>query len=149
MASFSATEWIAASPQMIFDFMIEPANSHKVMHNVTNNEWITDGPVGVGSRFRETRLMNGKEATSEIEITTYEPPHRYSATSTMSGITATYHYTLAPEREGTRIDLTAEVSAGGVKKLMVPIVVGVMKKQDGDHLQNLKKAIEGAAEPMV
>ena len=147
MASFSATEWIAVPPQIIFDFMIEPANSHKVMHNVTNNEWITDDPVGVGSRFRETRMMNGKEATSEIEITTYEPPHRYAATSTMSGITATYHYTLSPEREGTCIDLTAEVSGSGVKKLMVPIVVGVMKKQDGDHLQNLKKAVEGAAEP--
>ena len=146
MAGFSATEWIAAAPQTIFDFMIEPANASKVMDNVTNNEWVTDDPVGVGSRFRETRVMNGKEATSEIEITAYEPPHRYSATSTMSGITASYHYTLAPERDGTRIDLTAEVSGSGVKKLMVPIVVGFMKRQDGDHLQNLKKAVEHSVE---
>lgn len=147
MAEFTATEWIYATPNAVFNFMLTPDNAHKVMPSVKENVQITEGPVDVGTRFRETRLINGKEATAEIEVTTFEPPRRYSATSSQGGITATYHYTLAPEQNGTRIKLQAEVAASGVKKLVVPMILMMMKKQDGDHLQNLKRAVESQERP--
>ena len=45
--------------------------------------------------------------------------------------------------DGTRVELVCEVKAGGLKKLMLPLVVSILKKEDGDHLQRLKKALEG------
>lgn len=142
MAGFSATAWINASPQQVYDFMLEPTNVSKVMPNITRYEKLTDGPVRVGTRYRETRLIRGQEATSEIEVTAFEPSHRYAATSIHSGITTTYDYRFAPENDGTRVDLTAEVSGAGIKKLIVPVVVGIIKKEDGDHLMQLKTAVE-------
>jgi len=49
--------------------------------------------------------------------------------------------------DGTRIDLTCTVSARGLKKAIVPVVVNILKKEDGDHLQQLKSAMEGRSEP--
>ena len=142
MAGFNATEWIAKPPQEVFEYTIDIDNAALILSNVTHAEMISNGAVGLGSRFRETRTMNGRATTSELEVTTFEPPHQYAATLEQSGIYATYLYTFRPEKNGTRVNLSAKVSANGVKKLMLPIVVSFMKKADGDHLQRLKHAVE-------
>jgi hypothetical protein len=58
------------------------------------------------------------------------------------GIETIYRYKLHPERHGTRIDLVCEIKASGLKKLMLPIVALVLKKEDGAHLQRLKQVLE-------
>jgi hypothetical protein len=35
-----------------------------------------------------------------------------------------------------------EVKAKGIKKLMLPLVASILKKEDGDHLQRVKKVLE-------
>jgi hypothetical protein len=59
-----------------------------------------------------------------------------------SGIETVYHYNFQSERDGTRIDLVCEVEARGFKKLLLPLVASILKKEDGDHLQRVKKALE-------
>ena len=59
-----------------------------------------------------------------------------------SGIQTVYRYNFQPERDGTRIDLVCEVKAKGINKLMLPLVVSILKKEDGDHLQRVKKVLE-------
>lgn len=145
MAGFTATEFVNATPQDVFDFMTNYANAPKLLEGVVSNEPLTDGPVGVGSRFMEKRVTNGKETVMELEVVTYDPPHRYAAGGTMMGITATYHYQLTSENGGTRVDLEAEVSSGLLMKLMLPAVVKQMQKQDAQHLPMLKSAVEAEA----
>ena len=79
----------------------------------------------------------------ELEVVTYDPPRRYAAGGTMMGVTATYHYELVPESDGTRVNLEAEVTSGILMKLMLGAVVKQMQKQDADHLPMLKTAVEG------
>jgi hypothetical protein len=64
-----------------------------------------------------------------------------------SGIQTVYRYNLQPESDGTRIDLVCEITARGIKKLMLPLVAAILKKEDGDHLQRVKRVLEdgGAA----
>jgi hypothetical protein len=35
-----------------------------------------------------------------------------------------------------------EVKTVGMKKLMLPLVVSILRKEDGDHLQRVKKVLE-------
>ena len=35
-----------------------------------------------------------------------------------------------------------ELQAGGLRRMMLPMVATIMKKEDGDHLQRLKAYIE-------
>ncbi len=142
MTGFEQTEWIARKPEAVFAFLTDANNASKAMPQIKQMVKLTDGPVVAGTRYRETRIVNGKEAQAELEVTRFDPPHHYSMRNATEGIETIYHYTFTPEREGTRVALRCELKAGGIKKLMLPIVAGVLKKEDGDHLQRLKAAVE-------
>ena len=142
MAGFNLNEWISRSPKEVFDFITSSDNAPKVVQSVKSMVKLTEGPVRVGTRYRETRLMNGKEAHAELEVVEYEPDQKYAMRNVTEGIETVYRYTFHPQAEGTRVDLICEVRAGGLKKLMLPMVASVLKKEDGDHLQSLKKVLE-------
>lgn len=135
-------EWIARTPKEVFDFITASENAPKVTSSIVSMVKLTEGIVGVGTRYRETRLMNGKEHSTELEVAAYEPDQRYAMKNLTEGIETIYHYSFKPEKEGTRIELVCEVKATGFKKLMVPVVASILKKEDGDHLQRLKQAME-------
>jgi hypothetical protein len=96
----------------------------------------------VGTRYRETRLMHGKEQTAELEVSEYAEPNAYAMRNVTSGIETVYRYTLQPEKDGTRINLVCEIKAAGIKKIMQPLVAIILKKEDGAHLQRLKQVLE-------
>ena len=142
MTGFNVNEWVARSPQEVFDFSTASENAPKIAQSVKSMVKLTDGPLRVGTRFRETRLMGGKEQQAELEIVEFEPTQRYSMQNLTEGIETVYRYNLQPERAGTRIDLVCEVKAKGIKKLILPLVASILKKEDGDHLQRVKKVSE-------
>ena len=142
MPGFTLNEHINRSPEEVFAFISNLENASKIMESVVENIKLTEGPMRVGTRFRETRMMNGKEEQSELEVVAYEPGRGYAVQNATQGITSTYTYTLSPTNGGTDVTLVCDVTAGGVKKLMVPMVVAVLKKEDGDHLERLKQAME-------
>ena len=142
MTGFNMSEWVARPPKEVFDFITTSENASKIVQSVTSLVKLTDGPVRVGTRYRETRLMGGKEQQAELEIVEFEPTQKYAMQNVTSGIETVYRYNLQPERDGTRINLVCEVKAKGIKKLMLPLVVSILKKEDGDHLQRVKKVLE-------
>src|SRR5689334_2124639 len=142
MAGFNMSEWVARPPKEVFDFITTPENAPKIVSSVTSMVKLTDGPVRVGTRYRETRLMNGKEQQAELEIVEFESARKYAMQNVTEGIEVVYRYNLQPERDGTRIDLLCELKATGIKKLMLPLVASILKKEDGDHLQRVKKVLE-------
>lgn len=142
MATFEMTEWIARPPKEVFQFVTDAANAPKVVSSVVRVEPLSDGPLGVGTRYRETRLIQGKEQQAELEVVAFDSGSRYSVRNETQGIETIYDYVFSPENEGTRIDLTCHVTARGLKKAMVPLVVNILKKEDGDHLERLKGVME-------
>jgi uncharacterized protein YndB with AHSA1/START domain len=142
MAGFNLRELISHSPKEVFDFITSSDNAPKVVQSVKSMVKLTEGPVRVGTRYRETRLMNGKEQHAELEVVAYEPNQKYAMKNVTEGIETVYQYTFHPEANGTRVDLVCEVRAGGLKRFMLPMVASILKKEDGDHLQRLKKALE-------
>jgi uncharacterized protein YndB with AHSA1/START domain len=143
MAGFNLSEWIARPPKEVFDFITSSDNAPKVVPSVKSMVKLTDGPVRAGTRYRETRLMHGKEQHAELEVAAYEPNQKYAMKNVTEGIETVYRYTFQPEADGTRVDLVCEVMASGLKKLMLPMVASILKKEDGDHLQKLKRTLEG------
>lgn len=142
MSGFEMNEWITRTPKQVFDFVTASENAPKVVSSVVSMVKLTEGPVRVGTRYRETRLMNGKEAQAELEVVDFEPGQRYVMKNVTEGIETIYRYTFKQENGGTRVDLVCELSASGLKKLMLPMVASILKKEDGDHLQRLKQAAE-------
>jgi carbon monoxide dehydrogenase subunit G len=91
-------------------------------------EMLTEGPFGVGTRWKETRVMFGKEATEEMEITEYVPGDHYVAEAESCG--AHYRSVVRYEPSGEGTDVTMEFGAEPISflaKLMTPLS-GLMTK---------------------
>lgn len=142
MAGFEMNEWIARTPKEVFDFITASENAPKITSSIVSMVKLTGGIVGLGTRYRETRLMNGKEHSTELEVVAYESSQQYAMKNSTEGVETVYHYTFKPEKDGTRVNLVCEIKANGIKKLMIPLVASILKKEDGDHLQRLNQAME-------
>ena len=145
MGSFKSDVLIAAPSERVFAALTDLANAPKLLSGVGEVQLLTPGPLGKGSRFRETRTVMGSTETVEVEISEFEPNKRYAARNEMNGIKVVYCYDVQARDSGTRVEFECQVTARGLKKLMVPIVVGVLKKTDRQHLESLKQLVESGA----
>lgn len=143
MGTFQISEYIDRSPEETFDFATNFDTVPKWMPGVVRIEKMTPGPIGPGTLFRETRLMGSREHSAVIEVSEHVRPTTHVGSATCMGCLATYRYRFKPEGKGTRVEMIAEVTGKGLAKLMAPMFLMAMKKQDGDQLARLKAAIEG------
>ncbi|HYP45445.1 MAG TPA: SRPBCC family protein [Propionibacteriaceae bacterium] len=142
MNGFRFSEHIERSPSEVFAVISDPREAIGFLDNITDSKKLTDGPIGVDTTFRETRVVSGRESSTDLRITAYEPDTHVGVRAAAEGITVTYQYRLAPDGDGTRLDWTCELEAGGLRRMMLPLVAAIMKKEDGDHLQRLKAYME-------
>ncbi|KMJ59250.1 hypothetical protein AB685_09375 [Bacillus sp. LL01] len=139
---------ISKPVEEVFSFASNLDNSTQVMENVVAIEKLTDGPLNVGSKFKETREIRGRKASSIIEFTEYIPNERYAVKSETNGLKVIYYYDFKPTVEGgTKVHFQGDIHTSGIiMKLTKPIIRKILKKEDGDHLNQLKRLIEGTAD---
>jgi len=70
-------KYIEAPREVVFDAALDLHSAAENIGAITKMEVLTDGPIGLGTRFRETRVMFRKEATELMEITVFERPARF------------------------------------------------------------------------
>lgn len=146
MFGFSVDCHIAAPPDVVFARASDFRRAPETVTAITRMEILTSGPVGVGMRFRETRVLFGREATEEMTITAFEPPRRYTLSAESHG--SRYHTELsfAPDGQGTRMTMTFQgtpvtLMARIMSVLMKPMMKTVMKACAKD-LDDIKAAAE-------
>ena len=151
MAGFSVTRRIDAPVDEVFAVFADFEHAAERIDGIKVLDVLTGGPIGVGSRFRETRVMFGKEATEEMEITAFERGRSYTVECTSHGSHYTSVYTFEPRHDGTDVTLSFDVEAISLfAKLMSPIagtLVKAMQKlmvEDIDDLQRYLEASSGS-----
>ncbi|MGD6792920.1 SRPBCC family protein [Metabacillus indicus] len=143
MSAFHDEVTIDAPVEEAFAFAANPENALQFMENVIKVEKLTDGPAAKGTQYRETREIRGRQASAVIEFTEYVPSAKFSVKSEMNGMETVYHYSFTKAGNQTVIRFECEITAKTLKmKLIKPVFAKIMKKEDGDHLKHLKKAIE-------
>ena len=147
MKSFHFNEHIAQPPDTVFDVISDPREATEFLDGITASTKLTDGPITVGTTFRETRTVNGKVSSADLVITDLEPGTHIGVSTEAEGITVTYHYRLTPDGNGTRLDWECELHANGLRRMMLPVIAAIMKREDGDHLKRLKAYIETNRQP--
>ena len=142
MNGFRFTEHINRPPHEVFAVISNPTEATRFLDNITESRKLSDGPIAIGSAFRETRTIGGKQSTTDLVITAYEPDAHVGVSAEAEGITVVYHYRLSPEDGGTRLEWACDLEASGLRRMMLPMVASIMKKEDGDHLRRLKAYVE-------
>jgi len=138
----AATVRIDRPPDEVWRHLLDPGRIATWMPDVIRLEKVTEGALGVGARYRETRRIGRQEHTQTLEVTAYEEGRRYAVTAEARGLRGTYTYALAPEDGGTRVDLAATLSGRGLMRLLAPFVARLMRRQVRDRLDRLKRAVE-------
>jgi hypothetical protein len=86
MANFQLTKRITAPVDVVFDVASDLGRAAETFRAIEKIEVLTPGPVGVATRWRETRRMMGREATETIEFTAFDRPRSYTAGCESCGV---------------------------------------------------------------
>lgn len=146
--NFSVTEWINASPNIVYGVATNLDLAGKWMPNFVRMEKLTPGEFRPGTKFRETRKMFGKTATETFEVVSAEPPHRLVlAVDGTQGTSKRGHYEFVhefvPEGEGTRVTLHGTISRmSWLMQGIGRVFLGSMKKACAADLKAMKTYVE-------
>ena len=147
MYGFRVDTQIAAPVDRVFAAATDFSRASETIQGIKKVELLTDGPVGHGTRFRETRIMFGREATEVMEVTGFEPPHRYTLGAESHG--CRYHTEWIFSKAGenaTRVEMVFDaVPTTTLAKIMSFMMKPLTKKMVqicAKDLDDLKESIE-------
>ncbi len=150
MAVFESSIHIDAPTDRVYDIITDLHGAQERIEGIKALEVLTDGEFGVGTRFRETRVMFGKEATEEMEVTEVNPGKSYATGAESCG--CKYHSVIGvePDGEGSRLTMSMQATPmtlvgkvmSGVMSLMMKRVIRKCFEAD---LSDIKRAAESDA----
>ena len=126
----------------VFDAVADQTNEPRYNPSMTVSRQVTDGPIGVGTRFVATVLSRGRPLGVDIEVTRYERPSVLGSRSVMAGSTVVGELRLEPEASGTRLTWDWDVTVAGPARLLAPLVVVVGRRQERAIWAGLKDWLE-------
>ena len=106
LSSISIDRLIDASPERVFAHATNVEAWAEIVPAITKIELLTPGPVQVGTRFRETRIMMGREATEEMEFLVLDSPTQYVLGAESHGSRYRTTLNLTPVGESTKLTMT-------------------------------------------
>jgi hypothetical protein len=124
MIVWSSSIDIRRPPEVVFEFL---ANIQDVVQAedspVLALDLITEGPPGLGSRYREVvQMMPLFKGEIISEITAFDSPRVLEMDWKGPGMTGTDRYELATIQVGTRLNHTKWVSCPGLLRIMEPVM---------------------------
>ncbi|MEU1255559.1 SRPBCC family protein [Streptomyces chartreusis] len=142
---------IAAGQGSVWESLTDLRGMVHVLSGVSGVEVLTEGAFGVGTRWRETRRMFGKEATEEMWVTLCEPPERYVVEAESHGTHYVSEWALraeGPSETTVRMTFTGVTSggvAGVLAKLFGSLGSRAVAKAIAKDLDDIAAAVEGRA----
>lgn len=97
---------IAAPAGRVWAVLTDIEAAPRVISGIEKVEMLSDRPFGVGTRWRETRRMLGKEATEEMWVTASEPSKRCVIEAGSRGVHYVSEFLLTEEGGATSVRLT-------------------------------------------
>jgi uncharacterized protein YndB with AHSA1/START domain len=149
MGQITTSRTIAAPPERVFAAIADIESFVEINPNITKVEFHSEQRSGVGTRFRETRLMRAKEASSVLEVTEYVPHEHVRILSDEGGAVWDTVMSIAPHGEGgSELTMRMEDRPHTLgARLVVPMIRGMIAKAVAEDMDRVKvwcEAEEGA-----
>ena len=140
--------------ETVFAYAADYRNDPQWRSEVSEMRYVSDGPVGVGTREIETAVLWRWRVVTETEITAYEPTSRVSFDYVSGPFRVRGSRWFERVERGTRFTFDLELQAmGRLDRLLAPLMGPVYQRQLKASLARLKAIIEGgedgASEPVT
>ena len=130
MARYTLSRSIDASVSTVFDTVSDVRNFSKAVANIEDIEFLSDAQTGVGTRFRETRNMNGRKASTELEVTEYVADERIRLVSEAGGTTWDTVFTVKGSNGGpTELTMVMDATPHGLLARLSNLLIGGMMRR--------------------
>jgi carbon monoxide dehydrogenase subunit G len=144
---FNIRRHIDAPPERAFAVASDFENIADRIRGITKVEMLTDGPVGVGSRFAETRVVFKREAVEEMEVIAFDSPASYALACESCGCAYRFEFRFTPSGSGTEVEVQLDAEPlTFMAKVFSVIFRPLMKlclKEIRKDLDDLAAAVEG------
>jgi len=101
--TLTLTRLVHASQHLVWAVLTDLDRAPEVLRNVTRVERMTDGPYAVGTRWRETRRMMGREETEEMWVAESDPLRRTVVAASSGGAEYRTTFELEPQPDGSTL----------------------------------------------
>ncbi|MCD8510152.1 MAG: SRPBCC family protein [Bacillus sp. (in: Bacteria)] len=143
MADLKEKQWINKPVEDVFNFLANPDNRVEIFVNVVKIESLSPDGVEIGARFKEVRQLSNRKVASELVLTDYDVNQTIGFMTESNGLKVNYIYQFKDVDGGTEVSFEGKVQTNSFRtKLMKPMLVKMVKKEDGDHLLVVKKLLE-------
>jgi hypothetical protein len=100
---------IAAPLSLVFETLSNPKNFQTAVPHIKKIEFLTEQESGAGTRFRETREMNGREESVVLEVTEYVANERVRIVSDAGGTIWDSVFSVSETAGGVEMNLQMDV----------------------------------------
>jgi len=137
---------IEASPEKVFAFINDTKKMNEITKGVSETEYTSKGPVGVGTIKHTVGKAGGSQAEFDTEITEFEKNKKISSrTIGGSKLKMQSSTTLEPTAKGTKLTVTMdyELPYSIIGKIVDKLRVSKdLEKASEKNLSDMKKALE-------
>lgn len=152
MATFIIKKHINAQPALVFQLASDVTHAAQYVEGIEKVDLLTDGPIGVGTRFAETRVLLGKESTEELEFTQFDPPHGYVVECESCGMHYRSAFHFVADIAGTHVRVEIEARPRSwLAKMLYPLTRFLLRPMLAcieRDLDDLKVVAEGKAKEL-
>lgn len=141
---------IHAPLDLVFRTVADVRNFRHAVPHITNVEFLSDQQLGVGTRFRETRLMHGREHTVELEVTEYVENERVRLVSDAGGTIWDTVFSLSPSQADGSAELVMRMDIRPYRllaRIMNALIRGMVTKGVQSDMDAVKAYCEAGGTP--
>ena len=143
MASVVVVRSINAPADTVFQTVADPNRFVKAIAGVTKLEFLSKTTSGVGTRFRQTRVMKGKPSTMDFDITEYVKNQRVRIVNETDGNVWDSVFTVEPDGNATKLTMRMETKSERLfVRLMMPLICMLIKKAVAGDMNAVKAMCE-------
>ena len=142
MATFENTVMIERPIEDVFGFLSDLENIPKWNYAIIETRKVSEGPVGVGTTYRQVRSVPSR-SEERLEITTYDPPGQLEIRGQLGPFASRLVYALEAIPAGTRVTNTVELELRGPGRLLSRVAVPRVREAVAANLGRLKELLEG------
>jgi uncharacterized protein YndB with AHSA1/START domain len=130
----------------VFDFVADERNEPKYNPQMTLAEMVTQGPIGVGSKFHCV-MTGARAADMTIEYTEFDRPRQLRSTTHISNMDINGTLLSEPQGQSTKMKWLWNIEPRGFLKLLGPIVRRMGEREELTNWTCLKKVMEAQSQP--
>lgn len=130
------------SPEDAFDYIVDFSKIQQWDHTIIDSKKVTDGSIGMGSRFDLIYKMGLRKLPISYEITEFTVAQKAVLTGESDNFTAVDTVSITPNENGCTVDWHAEINFRGLSAKIVPLIEKRVKTAGAQTIRDLKTALD-------